>query len=141
MQTHNWDIVPGNAVGKFNLGVDIQELKRSIDFNYTEHVDKDVIILKNEIIEFTTNLIRNEYKLVQIALMNNFPSKFLGKIGIGSKLSDFKDILEYYFDEEMLNNYHMYYFVSSKYPGISFITEKPWDENTQVVRITIENPN
>jgi len=141
MQTHNWDIVPGNSVGKFNLGVDIQELKKSIDFNYTEHIDKDVIILKNEIIEFTTNLVDSEFKLVQIALMGDFPEKFLGKIGIGSKLSDFKEILEYDFDEEMLYNYHMYYFVSSKYPGITFITEKPWDDNTQVIIMTIERPN
>jgi hypothetical protein len=119
------EILPGERVGRFKLGTSLEEVKSDIDFEYIVKDGYECTLLETEGMSF---FVRNN-QLIQITVHESFMGKLFGKIGIGSILAEFKDILEYELDEE--DNDCRFY--SQKYPGINFRLTG-WDDDNSPIK-------
>src|SRR5689334_7658358 len=109
------EIVPGKGIGKFKIGCDLDTLKSNIDFECNIR-DTEYGIMIDDIGPNIRFIVNGNNCLQRIVVFNNFIGKFLGKIGIGSVLSDFNSLIEYKLDEYDSDDR----FALKKYDGISF---------------------
>lgn len=112
------EIVEGKGVGQFYFGLSLEEIKKYIDFEYqignTEYGMRVADLNFNIQLFFT-----DKNRLQHITLLKNYKGKFLDKIGIGDKLSDFKKIVRYETNE--FDSEGFYYFPD--YKGIRVLLE------------------
>lgn len=119
------EIVPGVRIGRFCIGEEMVLLKKKLTGRVDIERRNNSIVLKTENMLFWIDKKTNN--VFQIGVINNFKGKFLGRIGLGSTLTDIqKDIGEW---EEEFDVYTL-----PKYPGICFElkdiehNEEEWNE-------------
>ncbi|MEK4237516.1 hypothetical protein [Paenibacillus sp. FSL H7-0714] len=127
------DIIPGLSVGDFKIGCSMEEVLNKVSFEY--HVEFGVHegrahIIEGDCIKFFFDF--ETKNLVQITVFSDYKGKFQNLIGIGTVLSELKDVVIYEVDEEDMD-------CSIEFPGYNGIrinTEK-WDDDTPIKFISV----
>ncbi|GKS09275.1 hypothetical protein YDYSY3_02750 [Paenibacillus chitinolyticus] len=115
-------IINGVSVGPYELGWGLQELKEKISISgfVEEELDNHYTITTNTL-KFWVE--KEQGEITQITVFGEYEGKFLGKIGVGNRLSDLNDLNIKWIKED-------YVYKLSDYPGICFESEDidDWDE-------------
>ncbi|MFB7817180.1 hypothetical protein NBRC13296_06720 [Paenibacillus chitinolyticus] len=115
-------IINGVSVGPYELGWGLQELKEKISISgfVEEELDNHYTITTNTL-KFWVE--KEQGEITQITVSGEYEGKFLGKIGVGNRLSDLNDLDIKWIKED-------YVYKLPDYPGICFELEDidDWDE-------------
>ncbi|MFE4569820.1 hypothetical protein [Paenibacillus chitinolyticus] len=115
-------IINGVSVGPYQLGWRLQELEEKISISgfVEEELDKHYTITTNTL-KFWVE--KEQGEITQITVFGEYEGKFLGKIGVGNRLSDLNDLDIKWIKED-------YVYKLPDYPGICFELEDidDWDE-------------
>ncbi|MBV6714145.1 hypothetical protein [Paenibacillus chitinolyticus] len=115
-------IINGVSVGPYQLGWGLQELKEKISISgfVEEELDNHYTITTNTL-KFWVE--KEQGEITQITVFGEYEGKFLGKIGVGNRLSDLNDLDIKWIKED-------YVYKLPDYPGICFELEDidDWDE-------------
>ncbi|MGE6228469.1 hypothetical protein [Paenibacillus chitinolyticus] len=115
-------IINGVSVGPYQLGGGLQELEEKISISgfVEEELDNHYTITTNTL-KFWVE--KEQGRITQITVFGEYEGKFLGKIGIGNRLSDLNDLDIKWIKED-------YVYKLPDYPGICFELEDidDWDE-------------
>ena len=90
-------ILPGESIGKYKLGANLECILRSLDSEYMKQEREDgscVVDIENA--KFWFDKYRN---LFQIGVTKGFREKYDGKIGIGDTLDDVQKNVGPFFEE------------------------------------------
>lgn len=115
-------IINGVSVGPYQLGWGLQELKEKLkNIGFVEEELDNHYTLTTKDIKFWVE--KEQEIITQVTVFGEYERKFLGKIGIGSRLSDLND-LDIRWEKED------YVYKLPDYPGICFELEDidDWDE-------------
>lgn len=135
---YNLDIIPAKGVGKFQLGWDLDTLKKNLDGEYTcEWVQDEICMIENDDFKFHLN---KDQGLYCIYVMNNFKGKFRELIGIGTVLSELKREIDYEVDDEFLQETMWWRFHIPSVKGIHFVPEQEWNDDTPIDFISVFIP-
>lgn len=90
-------IFPGEGIGKYKLGMDVECIVEYLNNEYVKQEREDgscVIVIDNAKFWFNS-----KKKLIQIGVTGEFHSKYDGKIGIGDTLSDVQREIGAFYEE------------------------------------------
>lgn len=89
MKIENGEIIPGERIGRFNIGMSKEKLLSQIQHDYTEWNRGDGFCIVS--IENAKFWVGVDQKVYQIGVRGEFKGKLDGKIGIGSTLREVKE--------------------------------------------------
>ena len=126
MKILDGEIRPGEGIGEYRLGMDLEQIVEVLNSEYVKEErgnDISVIIIKNAGFWFSA-----KEELFQIGVTNGFQGKYMGKIGIGNTLKDVKrEFGEFYeeYDDYMIRGINGIAFEIS---DVEDIDDDTWDE-------------
>lgn len=129
------EIIPSISIGKYRLGIKLNELLKEIDVEYTLKKSRSntfthVVDIKGMsfFFDFSTEI------LIQITVSSGYKGKYKGLIGIGSILIEYKEQLLYQLDEDD-NDCGLFI---PDVPGIWIQTAK-WGDNSAPIELISVN--